>query len=38
MLTDLILGGAIILAIIVGIFGSIAGLTIIAFDWLTRRK
>ena len=36
MTLDLILGGAIIVAILTGILGSIVGLTCVAFDIWTR--
>lgn len=37
MTLDFILGGAIIVAILAAIFGSIVGLTCVAFDIWTRR-
>jgi hypothetical protein len=37
MILDLIIGFAIFLAIVTGIIGSIAGLTVVAIDWLLVR-
>lgn len=37
MILDMALGLLVSLSIITGIIGSVVGLTICAFDWLTRR-